>query len=306
MPGRRGVKENVVVLRGHLRIREEPRKFIKRRDFSRTGTGKLLRDRSDSFFRQQPPDRLNQFLAVRGGGRLRINLNRGEPRDGPDRGHLIPDRLIEYLGDVGRGIRADEEHPFSESREGNSGRGRDGGLSDAALPGEEESVRRVFEELQPRDRVFQGFLKRRLRRLSAAAFRPADRFRGNPGALLKLPRPLTGGHRDSEPIGQLTPGGVPAREPLFVIDEDEGEGIGPLRLQEGGRLMVQDKRHRLIREIPAFSRNAVRFQPVKIRREINQRLIRIRTADPSAAAHRRVKNRELLHGVLRIYSLKQI
>ena len=144
--GRRGIEHDVVVMFDQRRIGQQRRKFIERGDFRGAGPGELLFNALDHRIRQHAAHRTHDPVAVSPRRRLRVDLQRRQPRHGGNRRDLMTDRDIEDLADVRGWIGADQQRraaPFGEKQGRRTG---ERGLAHPALAGEEQKSRRMIEK----------------------------------------------------------------------------------------------------------------------------------------------------------------
>jgi hypothetical protein len=144
--GRRGIEQHMIVLRGQVGVREQASELVEARDLGGAGAGKPLRDRAQLIVRDHAAERAENALAVLLDGLLRVDLQRDEAGHVGDRRHAVADSLAKDLPNVGRRVRADQQHLLASVDELERGRADDGGLADAAFPGEEDVARGILEE----------------------------------------------------------------------------------------------------------------------------------------------------------------
>ena len=148
MSGGGGVKDDVVVRRGDVRIGQQCREFVERGDLRRTCTRQLFFDALDHVLGEHATDRPDDAIAVDLRRGLGVDLQRGQPLDFGDGRDLVADAQPEHLSDVGGGVGADEQHASPRIRQVDSGRTGDGRLAHAALAREEDVAREAVEKLQ--------------------------------------------------------------------------------------------------------------------------------------------------------------
>ena len=153
--GRSGVENHVIKRPLDSGVGSERSKAVKARNFLGVRPEKLLRDRGESRFRQEPLHRPQDLFPIEVGGFPGVQFEGGETRNGLNRGDGAPDRLIEELREIHVRIHADEKHAFPKPREKHCGAARDRCFPSANRPREDEMLRGVFQVREGCGRVPQ-------------------------------------------------------------------------------------------------------------------------------------------------------
>ena len=146
MPGGRGVEDDMVELSGGCLVSEQFRELVEGGDLDRARPRELLLHALDGNGRQHTPVGAHHTLAVVVRRLHRVDVERGESRDGRHGckrgGEFDPQDLVEVRGRVG----ADEQDALPRIREADRCRTSRGRLAHAALAGEEEDACWILDE----------------------------------------------------------------------------------------------------------------------------------------------------------------
>ena len=146
VPRRCGVEDDVVVIPGQRGIGQQCRELVECGDFRGAGPRELFLDALDHRIGQDTAHRPDEAVAIGLCRRLRVDLQRRQPRHVGDRGDAVADGDAEHLPDVGGRVGADQQHILPGLGQTDRGRAGDGSLAHPALAGEEQEARRLFEE----------------------------------------------------------------------------------------------------------------------------------------------------------------
>lgn len=150
MSGRRRVENDVIISGGDVLIRQVVDESVEARDFYRTGAGKGLLGRRQHFGRQQSTNRPEDGLTIPLGLRLRIDLDcvetGGSRYEIGQRRSVRSDFATEHLSDVRSRVGRHQQYAPSAGGRAGGQRAGHGGLSDAALAGEEREFRSEFRK----------------------------------------------------------------------------------------------------------------------------------------------------------------
>lgn len=137
VPGRRGIKNDVIVIVQHLRIGQQPGEFIKCGDFCGAGTGQLFLHRFDHHLGQGAARRCDDAVTVQLCCRLRINFQCKQIGNRLHRSDAVTDADAEYLTNIRCRVGADQQHASPLIGKPDGGGAGDRGFADAAFTGEE-------------------------------------------------------------------------------------------------------------------------------------------------------------------------
>ena len=148
MAGRCGIEHDMVVIFRRFGLAQKAGELVERRDFRGAGAGQLLLNAGHHRGRQGATIGCDHALAVLAGRGLGIDVQCPHPGD---RFHLPRHGgqfLAQYLAQIRRRVRADQQHTTTTVRQSHRRGAGQRGLSDATLACEKKNARSRLDKRQ--------------------------------------------------------------------------------------------------------------------------------------------------------------
>ena len=148
MTSRRGIEQDMVITTHQLRIGQQARELIKRRDFRRAGSRKLFLHALHNHLGQLSSDRPDYAISIRLCGRRRVQVEGKELPDTDDGGWRVRTNfLTKHMPQIRSRVRADQEHPLASLGKMNRCGTRQRSLSNTTLPSKKQQLGRSIEQV---------------------------------------------------------------------------------------------------------------------------------------------------------------